>query len=98
MRDDWSAARRLVSAFHCGAVDNFVAVVDEIDTAGRWKAVALALMGEVVAIANHVRGSAAQDFLDQRLAAAFDRDRQIGDPEVNPRCYRIEWFSVARGR
>lgn len=80
MRDDWSAARRLVSAFHCGAVDNFVAVVDEIDTAGQWKAVALASVGEVAAIANHVRGSAAQDFLDQRLAAALDRDRQTGEP------------------
>ncbi|CAN5379037.1 hypothetical protein BH10ACT9_BH10ACT9_41280 [soil metagenome] len=77
MRDDWIAARRLVSAFHCGAVDNVV--VDEIDTAGRWKAVALALVGEVAAIANHVRGSA-QDFLDQRLAPALDRDRQTGEP------------------
>lgn len=37
MRDDWSAARRLVTAIHCAAVDNFVAVVDETDTAGRWK-------------------------------------------------------------
>lgn len=41
---------------------------------------ALALVGEVAAIANRVRGSAAQDFLDQRLAAALDRDRQIGEP------------------
>lgn len=55
MRDDWIAARRLVSAFHCGAVDNFVAVVDEIDTAGRWKSLALALVGEVAAIANQVQ-------------------------------------------
>ncbi|MFC7674132.1 hypothetical protein ACFQWH_13670 [Mycolicibacterium sp. GCM10028919] len=75
--DDWIAARRLVSAFHRGAVDNVV--VDEIDAAGRWKAVALALVGEVAAIANHVSGSA-QDFLDQRLTPALDRDRQTGEP------------------
>lgn len=98
MRDDWSAARRLVSAFHCGAADNVVAVVDDINTAGRWRAVALASVGEVAAMANHVHGSAAQGFLDQRSATALNRDRQAGIPEVNSRCYRIERFSVARGR
>ncbi|MFW0148274.1 hypothetical protein ACNUDN_00355 [Mycobacterium sp. smrl_JER01] len=64
MDHDWIAARRLVSASHCGAVDN-VAVVDEINTAGRWKAVTLASVGEVAATAHQVHGSAAQDFLNQ---------------------------------
>lgn len=98
MRDDWSAARRLVSAFHCGAVHNFVAVVDEIDTAGRWEAVALALVGEVAAMANQ--------YADQQPKISWTSDWQLrsiaigrqGNPEVNPRCYRIEWFSIARGR
>lgn len=76
MGDDWLAARRLVSAFHCG---DFVAVVDQIDTAGRWNAVARASVGEVCDRPPGT-GSAAQDFLDQRLAAALDRDRQTGEP------------------
>lgn len=79
MGDEWIAARQLVSALRCGAVDNFVAVVDETDTAGRWKAVALASVGEVAATAHQVHGSAAQDFLDQRLAAVLDRRRKIGE-------------------
>lgn len=79
MGDDWIAVRRLVSALRCGGVDNFVAVVDEINTAGRWKAVALASVGEVAATADQVLGSASQDFLDQRLAAALHRDRQLGE-------------------
>ena len=80
MGDDWIAARQLVSALRCGAVDNFVAVVYETDTAGRWKAVALASVGEVAATAHQVHGSAAQDLLDQRLAAVLDRRRKIGEP------------------
>lgn len=67
MGDDWIAARRLVSALRCGAVDNFVAIVDETHTAGRRKAVALPSVGEVAATAHQVHGPAAQDFLNQRF-------------------------------
>lgn len=32
VRDDWVAARRLSSAFHSGAADNFLSAVFDIDT------------------------------------------------------------------
>lgn len=76
MRDDWIAARRLTSAFHSGAVDNFLSVVDEIDRRDRWKAVALALAGEVSALAHEALGASAQERFDRRLATVLDRERQ----------------------
>ena len=72
MRDDWVAARRLSSAFHSGAADNFLSAVFEIDTAERWQAVALALVGDVAALADQAHGPAAQDWLDHRLASLLD--------------------------
>lgn len=73
MRDDWVAARRLSSALHSGAVDNFLSAVFEIDTTGRWQAVALALVGDVSTLADQAHGPDAQDWLDQRLASVLDR-------------------------
>lgn len=72
MRDDWVAARRLSSAFHSGATDNFLSAVFEIDTPERWQAVALALVGEVSTLADQAHGAAAQDWLDHRLASLLD--------------------------
>ena len=72
MRDDWVAARRLSSAFHSGAADNFLSAVFEIDTTERWQAVALALVGEVSTLADQAHGQAAQDWLDRRLALLLD--------------------------
>lgn len=56
MRDDWVAARRLSSAFHSGAADNFLSAVFEIDTTERWQAVALALVGDVSTLADLAHG------------------------------------------
>jgi hypothetical protein len=67
------AARRLSSAFHSSAVDNFLATVVEVDMTERWKAVALALMGEVSALADQTLGPDAQDWLDHRLTSILDR-------------------------
>lgn len=72
MRDDWVAARRLSSAFHSGAADNFLSAVFEIDTPERWQAVALVLVGEVSTLADQAHGVAAQDWLDHRLALLLD--------------------------
>ena len=73
MRDDWVAARQLSSAFHSGSADNFLSAVLEIDTTERWQAVALALIGDVSTLADQAHGAAAQDWLDDRLAALLDR-------------------------
>ncbi|MGB3353730.1 MAG: hypothetical protein WBB00_13275 [Mycobacterium sp.] len=73
MRDDWVAARRLSSAFHSGAADNFLSAVFEIDTTERWQAVALALVGEVSTLADLAHGGDAQDWLDHRLGSLLDR-------------------------
>lgn len=72
-RDDWVVARRLSSAFHSGAADNFLSLALEIDEARQWRSVALALVGEVAALADAAHGTAAQDWLDQRLASLLDR-------------------------
>ena len=73
MKDDWVVARRLSSAFHSGAADNFLSAVLEIDTTERWQAVALALVGEVSTLANQAHGADAQVWLDHRLASALER-------------------------
>ena len=67
------AARRLVSLFHSGAADNFLAAVAEIDRAERWKAVAIMLAGDVAPLAWEVHGEDAQTWLDHRLASLLDR-------------------------
>jgi hypothetical protein len=78
VRDDWVVARRLSSAFHSGAADNFLSAFLEIDTAERWQAVALALVGDVSTLADRAFGPDAQDWLDNRLASALDRrDRSV---------------------
>lgn len=73
MRDDWVVARRLSSAFHSGAAENFLSAFFEIDTAERGQAVALALVGDVSTLADQAHGPDAQDWLDHRLASALER-------------------------
>ncbi|MGE2738039.1 hypothetical protein [Mycolicibacterium vaccae] len=77
VREDWIAARRLASTFHSGSVDNFISVVGEIDREERWKAVAVALVGELCGLAQQAHGPAAQRHFDQRLALLLDgRDKR----------------------
>lgn len=71
--DDWVAARRLVSSFHSGAADNLLSTVAEIDAADRWRAVAMALTGEVATLADLVHGANSQDWLDGRIALSLNR-------------------------
>jgi hypothetical protein len=73
VREDWVVARRLSSALHSGAADNFLSAFFEIDTAERWQAVALALVGDVSILADQAYGPGAQDWLDHRLASLLDR-------------------------
>jgi hypothetical protein len=75
----WVAARRLTSAFYSGSADNFLAIVDEVDSADGWKAVALALSADVASLAHQVHGSHSQQWLDQKIAQLLDRNEQQGD-------------------
>ncbi|WP_263996173.1 hypothetical protein [Mycobacterium yunnanensis] len=67
------AARRLTSAFCSGHGDTFIEVVEKIDDVDGWKAVAIALTGDVTSLALQVHGEQAQDWLDGRIAAQLDR-------------------------
>lgn len=66
------ASRRLTSALHGGAADNFLSTVAEIDADGDWMAVALALAGDVASLAVQAHGDDAQHWLDARLARLLD--------------------------
>lgn len=69
----WLAARRLTSAFGSGSADNVLEVMQEIDAADGWMAVAIALNGDVVSLAHQVHGTNTQRWLDHRIAKMLDR-------------------------
>lgn len=77
-REHRMAARRLVSAFSSHAADNFLAIADEIDSSDGWKAVAIALIGDVASLAYEVHGEQTQYWLDERIAKFLDRHEDPG--------------------
>ncbi|AGB21677.1 hypothetical protein Mycsm_01260 [Mycobacterium sp. JS623] len=75
----WIAARRLTSAFHSLAADNFLEIVDEIDGADGWRSVAFALNGDVASLAYEIHGDQTQQWLDQRVLQMLERSENRRD-------------------
>ena len=57
-----------------GSADNFLAIVDEIDSADGWMVVAVALNADVASLTHEVHGLQTQQWLDQKIAQLLNRN------------------------